>query len=90
MGPSASGSSNAIYTGQSGAAGVAVYNSNVYWGTPKGIAFGPFGGNASVYSSIPSPDTPVAGVAVDDTGGGVLYLDPGKTLYRYVTGSAGL
>jgi hypothetical protein len=87
VGPNSGGtSSNAIYTGQQGAAGVGMYNGNVYWGTPGGIAFGSVAGNATVYS-IPSPETPVAGLAVDSTGV-VYFLAGNQSLYRYDTGAA--
>jgi hypothetical protein len=83
VGPSPGGtSSNAIYTGEPGAAGVAMWNGNVYWGTPNGIAFGPVAGNATIYR-IQSP--PVAGLAVDSTGV-VYFLAGGQNLYRYNTG----
>jgi hypothetical protein len=85
VGPSGGGtSSNAIYTGEPGAAGVAMYNGNVYWGTPSGIAFGPLAGNAMIYR-ISSPETPVAGLAVDPTG--IVYFLAGQSLYRYDTGA---
>jgi hypothetical protein len=85
VGPSGGGtSSNAIYTGEAGAAGVAMYNGNVYWGTPSGIAFGPLAGNAMIYR-ISSPETPVAGLAVDSMGV-VYFLAGGQSLYRYNTG----
>jgi hypothetical protein len=86
VGPSPGGtSSNAIYTGEPGAAGVAMYNGNVYWGTPNGIAFGSVTGNATIYR-IASPETPVAGLAVDSTGV-VYFLAGNQGLYRYVTGA---
>jgi hypothetical protein len=86
VGPSAGGtSSNAIYTGQAGAAGVAMYNGNVYWGTPQGISFGSVAGNATIYQ-IASPETPVAGLAVDATGM-VYFLGGNQSLYRYETGA---
>jgi hypothetical protein len=86
VGPKPGGtSSSAIYSGQTGAAGVAVYNGNVYWGTPSGIAFGPLTYNANI-STIASPE-PVAGVAVD--GEGIVYFLAGSSLYRYETGAAG-
>jgi hypothetical protein len=85
VGPSAGGtSSNAIYTGEAGAAGVAMYNGNVYWGTPNGIAFGPLAGNATIYR-IDSPEKPAAGLAVD-AHGVVYFLAGGQSLYRYNTG----
>ena len=85
VGPSPGGtSSNAIYTGQPGAAGVAVYNENVYWGTPSGIAFGPVTGGANI-STIASPQ-PVVGVAVDVEG--IVYFLAGSSLYRYEPGVA--
>jgi hypothetical protein len=86
VGPSAGGtSSNAIYTGQPGAAGVAMYNDNVYWGTPAGISFGSVAGNATIYK-IASPETPVAGLAVDATGQ-VYFLAGSRSLYGYKTGA---
>jgi hypothetical protein len=86
VGPMPGGtSSNAIYTGQAGAAGVAVYNGNVYWGAPDGLAFGSVAGNATIYRITP-PETPVAGVAVDSTGM-VYFLAGNQSLYRYVTGA---
>jgi hypothetical protein len=85
VGPSPGGtSSNAIYTGESGAAGVGMYSGNVYWGTPDGIAFGSVAGNTTIYR-IASPETPVAGLAVDSTG--VVYFLGTQSLYRYVTGA---
>jgi hypothetical protein len=78
-------SSNAIYNGQAGAAGVAEYNGNVYWGAPDGLAFGSVTGTATIYR-ITSPETPVAGVAVDSTGV-VYFLAGNQSLYRYVTGA---
>jgi hypothetical protein len=84
VGPMPGGtSSNAIYTSEPGAAGVAMYNGNVYWGTPSGIAFGSVAGNAMIYR-ISSPETPVAGLAVDPTG--IVYFLAGQSIYRYVTG----
>jgi hypothetical protein len=84
VGPSGGGtSSNAIYTGQAMAAGVAMYNGNVYWGTPDGIAFGTVAGNSTIYR-ISSPA--VAGLAVDSAGV-VYFLAGGESLYRYVTGA---
>lgn len=84
VGPSGGGtSSNAIYTGEPMAAGVAMYNGNVYWGTPSGIAFGSVAGNATIYR-ISSPA--VAGLAVDSAGV-VYFLAGGQSLYRYVTGA---
>jgi hypothetical protein len=84
VGPSGGGtSSNAIYTGQAMAAGVAMYSGNVYWGTPNGIAFGSVAGNAMIYR-ISSPA--VAGLAVDSAGV-VYFLAGGQSLYRYVTGA---
>jgi hypothetical protein len=84
VGPSGGGtSSNAIYTAEPMAAGVAMYNGNVYWGTPGGIAFGSVAGNATIYR-IPSPA--VAGLAVDSAGV-VYFLAGGESLYRYVTGA---
>jgi hypothetical protein len=86
VGPGPAGtSSNAVYTGQAGAAGVATYNGNVYWGTPEGIAFGAATGNTTIYR-IPSPEVPVAGVAVDSMGV-VYFLGGNQSLYRYVTGA---
>ena len=86
VGPSGGGgtASNAIYTAQTGAAGVAVYNGNVYWGMPDGIAFGSVAGNALIYR-IASPEVPVAGVAID-TAGVAYFLAGNQSLYRYVTG----
>lgn len=84
VGPSGGGtSSNAIYTGQPMAAGVAVYSGNVYWGTPSGLAFGSVAGNAMIYT-IASPA--VAGLAVDSTGV-VYFVAGGQSLYSYVTGA---
>jgi hypothetical protein len=86
VGPSPGGtSSNAIYTGQSGAAGVAMYNGNVYWGTPDGIAFGSVTGNSVIYR-IASPEKPVAGLAVDSKGV-VYFLGGNQSLYRFETGA---
>jgi hypothetical protein len=87
VGPSPGGtSSNAIYTGQPGAAGVAVYNENVYWGTPSGLAFGPVTGGANISTIACASPQPVAGVAVDVAG--VVYFLAGS-LYRYEIGAAG-
>jgi hypothetical protein len=83
VGPSPGGtSSNAIYTGEPMAAGVGMYNGNVYWGTPNGLAFGSVVGNGMIYR-IPSPA--VAGLAVDSTGK-VYFLAGGQSLYRFATG----
>jgi len=89
VGPSSGGgtASNAIYTAQAGAAGVAVYNGNVYWGMPDGLAFGSLTGNAMIYH-VTSIETPVAGVAVD-TAGVAYFLAGNQSLYRYATGTAG-
>jgi hypothetical protein len=85
VGPSGGGtSSNAIYTGQTEAAGVAMFNGNVYWGMPNGLAFGPVTGNATI-TTITPPEMPVAGVAVDSAG--VVYFVAGQSLYSYVTGA---
>jgi hypothetical protein len=88
VGPNPGGtSSSAIYNGQPGAAGVAVYNgTNVYWGTPSGIAFGPLTGGANMSTIACASPQPVAGVAVD--GEGVVYFLAGSSLYRYEIGAA--
>jgi hypothetical protein len=83
VGPNPGGtSSNAIYTAEAMAAGVAMYNGNVYWGTPSGIAFGSVVGNGTIYR-ISAPA--VAGLAVDSAGV-VYFLAGGRSLYRYLTG----
>ena len=86
VGPSAGGtSSNAIYTGQMEASGVAVYNGNVYWGASDGLAFGSVMGNGTIFH-VDSTETPVAGVAVDSTGM-AYFLAGNQSLYRYMTGA---
>jgi hypothetical protein len=87
VGPTGGGtSSNAIYTGETGASGVAVNGGNVYWGTSDSLNFGPLTGNAPI-NRIKSPERPVGGVAVDATGT-AYFLAGNRSLYRYVTGAA--
>jgi len=84
VGPNPGGtSSNAIYTNEAMAAGVAMYSGNVYWGTPGGLAFGTVVGNSTIYR-IPAPA--VSGLDVDPAGV-VYFLAGGQDLYRYVTGA---
>jgi hypothetical protein len=84
VGPALGGSaSNAIYTGEPGAAGVAVYNANVCWGTPHGLAFGSLIGNGTITRIMTSPDMPVSGVAIDAQGT-AYFLAGNQSLYRLV------
>jgi len=87
VGPSPRGgtASNAIYLGETGASGVAVYGGNVYWGTSDSLNFGPLTGNAHI-NRIKSPERNVGGVAVDANG--TAYFLAGRSLYRYTTGAA--
>jgi hypothetical protein len=57
--------SQLIYPGEPRAAGVAIVNSTVFWGTsePNQLAFGPDEGNAHI--TRVNADGPVTGVAVD-------------------------
>jgi len=87
VGPSGAGTaSNAIYTAEVGASGVAVYRGNVYWGNSSGLNFGPLAGNARI-NRIMSPERPVGGVAVDAQGT-AYFLAGNRSLYRYATGAA--
>jgi hypothetical protein len=87
VGPSGGGtSSNAIYTAEFGASGVAVYGGNVYWGTSDALNFGPLTGNTTI-NRIKSPEKPVGGVAVD-ADGTAYFLAGNRSLYRYATGLA--
>jgi hypothetical protein len=86
VGPSGGTSSNAIYTAEVGASGVAVYGGNVYWGNSVGLNFGPLAGNARI-NRIMSPERPVGGVAVDAQGT-AYFLAGNRSLYRYATGAA--
>jgi hypothetical protein len=88
VGPMAdSSSSNAIYTGQQGAAGVAfaAATGTVLWGTPDALKLGPLAGNVNP-RSIASPQTPVGGVAVDSQGT-AYFLAGNQIVYRVEQGT---
>jgi hypothetical protein len=87
VGPMAnSSSSNAIYTGQLGAAGVAfLAPATILWGTSDALNSGPLTGNVTP-RNIVSPQTPVGGVAVDSQGT-AYFLAGNRAVYRVDTGA---
>jgi hypothetical protein len=81
-----SSSSNAIYTSESGASGVAIFGGTVFWGTSDALKSGPLTGSVTPNITM-SPEMPVGGVAVD-TQGTAYFLAGNQKVYRLTKGTA--